>query len=145
MDDDELMSWLRRVCAQVDRVPAVVVDGGRAAFLTRRMDEELAELLLDSSLPGGQVRGDQEDVRLLSFEWADVSLEIQLEYVDDQVSLRGLVTGTSGAIGLELDGELRDLPIDTAGTFGTQLPRGAARFRLRTDDGTRVATSWVLL
>jgi hypothetical protein len=144
-DDDELMSELRRIGAQVDPVPELVVDNARAALLTRRIDEELAELLLDSAVESGQVRGDQERLRLLSFQLAELSLEVQVEYAGEQVSLRGLVDGMAGEIDLEAGGEHRTMPIDADGEFTAQLPRGAARFRLRAHDGRFVTTSWVLL
>jgi hypothetical protein len=143
-DDEDLMSSLRRIAAQVDPVPQDVIDGGRAAYLTRRLDAELAELLLDSAVGSAQVRGVAEQVRLLSFQLDDISLEVQAEYADDHVSVRGLVGGPSVAVEVELAGERRELPVDPDGQFGTRLPRGAARFRLRTR-GRSITTSWVLL
>jgi hypothetical protein len=145
MDDEELMSSLRRISSQIDPMPEIVIDNARAALLTRRIDEELAELLLDSAVESGQVRGDQEHVRLLSFQLAGVSLEIQLEYTGERVSLHGLVDGVSGEVDVELGGEHRRLPINADARFTVQLPRGAARFRLRANDGRLVMTSWVLL
>jgi hypothetical protein len=145
-DDEELMSRLRRIAAEVDPVPETVVDSGRAALLTGGVDAELAELLLDSSVESAQVRGNQVRMRLLSFQLDDVALEVQLDYGDDRVSLRGLVDGASGAVELELGGGgYRSLPIDDSGAFTVRLPRGAARFRLRTRGGMMITTSWVLL
>ncbi len=144
-DDDELMSELRRIGAEVDPVPEFVTDNARAALSTRRIDDELAELLLDSAVESGQVRGDQERLRLLSFQLAEFSLEIQLDYTDEQVSLRGLVAGMAGEIDLETDGEHRTMPVDADGEFTARLSRGAARFRLRAPDGRVITTSWVLL
>jgi hypothetical protein len=147
-DDDELVAELRRIAGQLDPVPDSVVDNGRAALLTRALDAELAELLLDSALESAQVRGEAERVRLLSFQQEDVLLEVQAEYAGDQVSLRGLVDGTTGAVDLELGGGAggrRTIPIDADGGFTTRLPRGAARFRLRSRGGSLITTSWVLL
>jgi hypothetical protein len=143
-DDEELMADLRRIAAELDPVPETVLDNGRAALLTRGLDAELAQLLLDSAVETAQVRGDQEQVRLLSFQLDDVSLELQLEYRDDQVSLRGLVAGASGAVDLERGDGDRSLPIDADGGFNARLPRGAARFRLRAR-GRLITTNWVLL
>lgn len=144
-DDDELMSDLRRISSQVDPVPEIVIDNACAALSTRRIDEELADLLLDSAAESDQIRGDQEHVRLLSFQLAGFSLEIQVEYTDERVSLRGLVDGLPGEVDLELGGEHRRLTVDADGGFTAQLPRGAARFRLRAHDGRLVTTRWVLL
>jgi hypothetical protein len=147
-DDDELMSELRRIAGQLEPVPEIVIDSGRAALLTRALEAELAELLLDSSLESSQVRGGTEQVRLLSFQLDDVLLEVQAESTGDEVSLRGLVDGATGAVGVELGGGAggqRTVPIDADGGFTTRLPRGAARFRLRSRGGGLMTTSWVLL
>lgn len=145
MDDEELLSSLRRISSQIDPVPEIVMDNARAAFLTRRIDEEFAELLLDSAAETGQVRGEETHVRLLSFHLDDTVLEVQVDYAGEQVSLRGLVDGASGEVDLETPGEHRRIPIDTDGGFAARLERGAVRFRLRTHNGRLVMTSWVLL
>jgi hypothetical protein len=126
-------------------VPEIVIDDGRAALLTRALDAELAELLLDSALESAQVRGDQDRVRLLSFQAGEVSLEVQLEDFGDEVGVRGLVDGASGAVEAELRDEHRSLAVDDEGVFDARLPRGAARFRLRSHGGTVITTGWVLL
>jgi hypothetical protein len=145
MDEEELMSRLRRIGSQIDQVPEFVMDNARAAFLTRRIDEEFADLVLDSSAEGSQVRGEGEYVRLLSYQRADVLLEVQLDYSGELVSLNGLADGVSGEVELEQSGERRTLPIDLDGRFTAQLPRGSVRFRLLARDGTAVTTGWVLL
>ena len=146
-DEDELMAELRRIAGQLDPVPELVVENGRAALLTRALDAELAELLLDSTLESAQVRGAAEQVRLLSFQLADVLLELRAEDAGDEVSLGGLVDGAGGELEVELGGGTgghRTIPVDADGGFSTRLPRGAARFRLRTRGGV-ITTSWVLL
>jgi len=145
MDDEELMSDLRRICSHVDPVPESVRDNAREALVTRRFDEELAELLLDSAAELGQVRGGEERVRLLSFHLADVSLEVRVEYLDEHTSVRGFVEGVAGEIDVDLGAEHRVVPIDDGGEFSTEMPRGAARFRLRGHDGVIVTTRWVLI
>jgi hypothetical protein len=145
MTEDELMDTLSRIAAQVDPVPQTVIDNGRAALLTRGLDAELAELLLDSAAESALVRGDQDQMRLLSFYVHDISVEVQVEYEDDEVSLRGLVDGATGVVDLELGDGHRELPVDADGGFTTRLPRGAARFWLRTRGGRVVRTRWVLL
>jgi hypothetical protein len=144
-DDDELMSTLRRIAGELDPVPEVVVDNSRAALLTLGLDAELAELLLDSATAAGPVRGEPDQVRLLSFRSGDVSLEMQAEYAGDHVSVRGLVDGADGSLDVDLAEGHRNLPIDAGGGFSTRLPRGAARFRLRARGGRVITTSWVLL
>lgn len=145
MDEEELMSRLRRIGSQIDQVPGFVLDNARAAFLTRRIDEELAELVMDSSVAGSQVRGDGEHVRLLSYHHADVLLEIKLDYSGELVALSGLADGVSGEVEVEQGGERRILPIGVDGAFTAELPHGPVRFRLLAHDGTTMTTSWALL
>jgi hypothetical protein len=144
-DDEELMSMLRRIAERADPVPESVVVDGRAALATRGLDAELAELLLDSAHETAQVRGADDDVRLLSFYVHDVSVELRVEYGNGEVSLRGMVDGATGPVDLELGDGRRSLPVDEDGGFATRLPRGAARFWLRTRGGRVVRTRWVLL
>jgi hypothetical protein len=146
--DDELMSELRRIAGQLDPVPRAVVDDSRAALLTRGLDAELAELLLDSAAETAQVRGEAERVRLLSFHAGDVSVEVQAEYAGEAVFLRGLVDGAPGEVELERGGDPgggQRLAVDAGGEFTARVPRGATRFRLRTRGGGVITTSWVLL
>ncbi|MDX3192853.1 hypothetical protein PV458_30970 [Streptomyces sp. MN03-5084-2B] len=145
--DDELMDALRAAAAQADPVPGLVLRQARAALTTRDLDAELAELAFDSDLAeAGAVRAAGEDVRLLSFEAGRVSVELQVEYADGRVSLRGLVTGATGEAVIEVAGERHPRPIDAEGWFtATGLPRGATRLKVTTADGTAVTTGWASL
>lgn len=145
MNDEELMSDLRRVCSRIDPVPAGVVGDASAALRTRRLDEQFAELLLDSANDLAQVRGDHEQVRLLSFQFGELSLEVQLAYLDDRVTINGIVEGARGAAEMDLGGEHRELPLDDDGMFTTEVPRGATRFRMTAHDGVIVTTQWILV
>jgi hypothetical protein len=145
MNDEEMMSELRRVCSLIDPVPAGVVDDASRALRTRRFDEQLAELLLDSAAELTEVRGDHEQVRLLSFQYGELSLEVHLAYLDDRVTINGLVEGALGAAEMDLGGEHRELPIDSEGMFTTEVSRGATRFRLAAQDGVIVTTQWILV
>lgn len=145
MDDEELMSTLRRICSRIDPVPESVVEDASRALLTRRVDDQLAELVLDSAAEFAQVRGAQEQLRLLSFQLGALSLEVQLEYLDDHVAIRGLVEGMSGTPEMDLGRERRILPVDDEGMFTTEVPRGAARFRLTAANGVFVSTQWILV
>ncbi|TDV57490.1 hypothetical protein [Actinophytocola oryzae] len=145
MNDEELMDELRSACSRVDPVPESVLDNARGALLSRRFDEQLAELLLDSASEFAQVRGDQDQLRLLSFQLGEFSLEVQLEYVDERVTVRGLVDGISGTAEMDLGGERWALPVGTDGMFTTEIHRGAARFRVAAPDGVVVTTQWILV
>jgi hypothetical protein len=144
-EDDELLEELRAAAEQADPVPDLVLRQARAALATRDLDAELAELGFDSDLAeAGSVRGG--DVRLLSFDSARVSVELQAEYDEDRVTLRGLVTGATGDAVIEAAGERHVRPIAPDGWFtATGLPRGATRVRVTAADGTTVTTGWTSL
>jgi hypothetical protein len=144
--DDELMAALRESAAIADPVPATVDSMARAALATRRLDEELATLLLDSALVGADsVRSDGPDVRLLSFETDGVTLELQVEH--GGTFLRGLAVGTTGPAVVETPGESRSVRIDEAGSFNVAgLPGGPTRIRVQAaDGGGPVGTGWLQL
>jgi hypothetical protein len=145
-EDDDVMDRLRHIATEVDPPPADVVDNARAALSMRRIDEEIATLLMDSALETGVVRGSTQDVRLLSFETSSVSVELQAEVTGDRMSLRGLVTGAGGDVTIEAADQRRTVPVDAEGWFTARdLPRGPTRLRLRANDGRAVTTSWTLL
>ncbi|MBE1498255.1 hypothetical protein H4696_005355 [Amycolatopsis lexingtonensis] len=145
--DDELMDVLRAAAAQADPVPDLVLRQARAALSTQDLDAELAELAFDSDLAeAGAVRAEGEDVRLLSFEAARVSVELQVEYAGGRVSLRGLITGATGDAVIEVAGERYVRPIGAEGWFtAAGLPRGATRVKVTAADGTAVTTGWASL
>lgn len=143
--DEELLARLRNAANELDPVPEHVLAAAQAAITTRRLDEELAELLADSALVGsGGVRAADAEVRLLSFEAADVSLELQVEYRGEAVSVRGLVTGATGEAVVEVAGTRHAVPIDDGWFAVTGLPRGATRVSVAGLGGP-VVTSWVRL
>jgi hypothetical protein len=143
--DDELMARLRRIAAAAEPTPKYVTESGHAALSTRRLDEELAALLVDSALQPEIVRGSDDGVRLLVFESGQVSVELQVEDAGIVLSVRGLVTGASGEVVVESAGVRRPTPIDPEGWFSMSgLPHGATRMHLRAGGGP-VITDWVLI
>ncbi|MGI5214785.1 hypothetical protein [Plantactinospora sp. CA-290183] len=151
-DDDLLMAELRRIARSADPPPELVLATGRSALSTLRLDEELAELVADSEVtPGQLVRGD-ETIRLLSFEYGSVQIELQIETPPESTgpsrsagrTLRGLVTGASGAVGVETPEGERGAVLDAQGWFGMpELPPGPLRVRVTIADGTPVRTGWI--
>lgn len=138
--EEELMARLRNAAAELDPVPDHVLAAARAALSTRRLDEELAALVADSALADAGVRAADAEVRLLSFETADVSLELQVEYRGGEVAVRGLVTGAAGDAVVEVAGERHTALVDEGWFAVTGLPRGATRVRVGS-----IVTSWVQL
>jgi hypothetical protein len=144
--DEELMARLREIAAVVDPPPGIVEEQARAAFSTRLIEFRLAELLQDSASTASAVRAEDQRLRLLSFQTATVSIELQVDYVGERLVLRGLVVGASGDVEVETAAELRRAPLDAEGWFVVDdVPVGTVRIRLRAEDGTPVTTSWVSL
>lgn len=141
-----LLDRLGRVLHRVDPVPDLVYEMGRAALRTRRLDEELAELVRDSAAEPAAlsgVRGAGED-RLLCFESPRVEVSVEVTARDGRRMLLGHVIGAdAGPVVLESALGDRTAYADSSGFFALDdVP--AAPFRLRlTADGTAVVTSWV--
>src|SRR3954447_24325503 len=144
--DDELMERLRRIANDVDGPPELVTESARAAFSTRRLDAELAELVEDSQLTASAtVRLAQPGPRLLSFATGDVTLELQVEQVRDRLALRGVAVGTQGDAEVEtLTAEVHRAAIDDQGWFTVEaLPVETLRVRVETAGGSSVTTGWI--
>lgn len=142
--DEELMERLRRIADEVDAAPELVAESARAAFLTRRLDAELAELVSDSDLTTSGVRG--AGPRALAFELRDLTLELQLEDGPGGLAVRGLVIGTTGPVRVEVDtpGSSSSVQTDEHGWFSVaDVPLGPVRVRLRTADDAEVSTGWL--
>jgi hypothetical protein len=144
-DDDELMQRLRRIADEVDAPPELVAETARAALSTRRLDEELAELLHDSDLTTPQLVRGAGGPRSLSFETVAVSLELQIEQADSDITVSGVVSGSSGEVTVETTtAGSRRAQIDDNGWFRiTNLPPGALRVHVTATDASGVTTRWI--
>ncbi len=144
--DDELMDRLRRIADDVDAAPELVAESARAAFSTRRLDDELAELLHDSDLaPSQGVRLAQPGPRQLSFEVGDVSLEIQIVEAAGRLAVRGIAVGTVGEAEIETTtAGSRTAAIDDRGWFRVEdLPAEPLRIRVLAANGRSATTGWI--
>jgi hypothetical protein len=143
-DDDELIARLGALAREADPVPDSVLEAGRAAFLLRRLDAELAELVHDSALDAaGAVRGGGE--RLLSFEGGDVTVELQVTPRADRLALLGQLVGVDPPVGLVVEtatGRV-EVPVDEAGMFRQEVAQGLFRLHVTPGDRSAVVTSWV--
>lgn len=160
-DDDALLDRLRAVAAEADPPPELTVLAARAAFATRRLDEELAELVLDSAEAGADledqgvtapssVRAAHHDVRVLSYEVGELTVEVQVQQdTGHGHELRGLVDGARvEAVTVEAGGgaDTHVVPVDEEGWFRAAPVRpGPVRLRLAPPGGPAVVTSWVVL
>lgn len=145
-NDDELIERLRRIADEVDAPSELVAETARAAFATRRLDDELAELLRDTDLAASQlVRGEASGPRVLSFETVAVSLELQIEETAGRITLSGVVSGSVGEATIETTTtEPRTVQIDDGGWFHVgDLRAGALRVHVAAADGGGVTTGWI--
>jgi hypothetical protein len=144
-----LFERLRQVVARIDPPPALTYELGRAAFSTRALDAELAELVCDSATDADALVGVRQGsagaaVRLLTFESQRVDVELELTVRGGRSSLLGQVAGLPvGQVRVETCcGEL-PVPVDGTGCFCLpDLPAGRFRVHLVAQDGTPVTTAW---
>ena len=149
-DDDAFLARLRRIAAEADPVPEIVIQAARWAFGLRELDARLAELVRDSAVdvPANAVRG--ADQRLLSFEAGDIAVECEITERDTRRDIIGQLVGALAAgIDAEVAGtdvtstQTVTVPVDERGRFSVRdLPAGPVRLRCRLADGTTVVTSW---
>jgi hypothetical protein len=144
-DDEALLQRLGAVAGEVDPVPDLVLEAGRAAFLLRRLDAELAELVADSLRDPAGVRGGGD--RLLSFEAGETVLELQVTEQPGGTHLIGQVVGVpldgAGLVVETAAGE-QVLELDATGTFRADLRPGRFRLHLTSPGRTPVTTAWVV-
>ncbi len=143
--NQELFARLSRIADQIDPVPELTYELGRAAFEFRRIDSELVELVLDSAVdskPLAEVRGEL-NVRLLAFEAADLEVDLQVVPQAGRRSMVGQVVGAVAQVRVETAEGVCTAAVDPHGRFQVDdLPAG--RIRLQVDaGGVAYVTSWV--
>ncbi|GIJ68341.1 hypothetical protein [Virgisporangium ochraceum] len=79
MDEDQiLVARLNDLFTRHDPPPAEVVGLAQGLFGLRRLDAELAELTADSAVDGLEVAVRGGDTRLLTFETAELAIEMEV-------------------------------------------------------------------
>lgn len=144
-DSQELLARLARIADEIDPAPPLGYELGYAAFDFRRIDSELVELTADSAVdtrqPAG-VRGGS-GVRLLTFEAADLEVELQVVPEGGRRSLLGQVVGAVGRVQVQ---SAEGRTTATVGPHGRFQVDGAPAGRIRlhvTVGSAEFVTSWV--
>lgn len=148
-DDDELVDDLRRVAAALDPVPQHVIEAAEAALDWRTIDDELAELLHDSSaepaLAG--VRA-EASTRVLSFAGERVRVEVEVSGSGRDRTLVGqLVPAVSAQVEIRHADRVVTVTADKRGRFSAaDVPAGSISLRCRLDapgHPRALATPWL--
>lgn len=144
-EHQELFARLARIADEIDPVPESSYELGRAAFEFRRIDSELVELVVDSAVDTkslAMVRGELS-VRLLSFEAADLEVDLQVVPQAGRRSLLGQVVGAVTQVRVESAEGVRTAAVDAHGRFQVDdAPAGRIRLHV-TSGATAYVTSWV--
>lgn len=124
-DDDQLMDELRAAVDAMDPVPDRLIEGAKAAFVWRTIDQELAHLQYDS-LAGSEVLVRSGSAVHLSFATSEAAIEIEIG--DD--TLTGQVVPPASAVRILFrSGEHIEAPCDPSGQFSVDRP-GSGPIRL---------------
>ena len=147
-DDEAILERLHAISLEIDPVPDLVYQAARAAFSLRRLDAELAELVLDSSEEhAGAVAvraAGLADIRLLSFVAGPLSIELQVTERDGGRHLVAQVSGIELATAaLETGLGRTELDTDDGVLIAEHVPAGRVRFHLRPVSGPAYVTSWI--
>ncbi len=146
--EEALAEQLRRIAAEAEPVPELVLESARAALSLRRLDAELAEMVHDSDIDGlASVRGELDDaegdVRHVSFEAPGLSISAQISTTDTARTLLGQVAGLD-VTSVTLQTPRAEFPTElaAAGMFRLDdVPAGP--MRLVVTAGRPVVSDWI--
>ena len=149
--DDALLADLRRVLDAVDAPPADLAARGRDAFALRRLDDEFAELVADSSTDATATRDAVGLERMVSFAAGATSVDVQLTTrPDGAVELLGEIDPAPAGARVVVEGleaaELAATEADPGGRFTLVVTSArAVRIRVLRRAGPAVVTPWFAL
>jgi hypothetical protein len=144
---DDFYNRLAGVVATHDTVPADVIEAAKASYWWRSVEDELADLVYDSSLDSDLlvgVRGGSG--RQLTFATEEVTIELEVEGPPGSRMVGQLVPPQSAEIEIRhLDGSIF-LAADELGRFSSaSVPEGPVSLRCNPPAGSPLATDWVTL
>jgi hypothetical protein len=153
ISEDALVAELRNLFTAVDPVPPLVSELAAASLGWRRLDSDLAELLVDSALDAEQLvgaRGQEAAVRSVSFRSGSTTIDLEVQDGATLLLLGQLSPPSVLAIEVQsIDGRTVASPhSDELGRFRASLPAdiGTIRLLLGSEQGGErraVHTSWI--
>ena len=147
--DEQLLGELRHLVARVDPVPEHVTAATEAALGWRTLDDDLAELLYDSSedqiLAG--VRSEDQP-RMLSFRGGSLGLDVEISGSGPDRTMTGQVLPAGPAqILVRHTGGVLELQADAQGRFvAAGVPTGTVSLRCHSSEPEHprpLATPWL--
>lgn len=146
-DDNELLALLEEALDAEGDVPPDFIAAGKAAFVWRTIDAELAALVYDSSTDAGREPAltrtqTTADLRALTFASANITIELELT----ATGLIGQLVPPSTA---EIDvqtaaGVTGSVTTDELGCFTIRvIPQEPFRLRCRAGETIDVLTTWI--
>jgi hypothetical protein len=147
VSDDDLLELVGRALRAADPVPDRVIEGARAAWTWRTIDQELAELVFDSA---GELTGVRSEDTARQLTFRSPGMEIEVMVVDEasrRIVGQLIPPGTYTVRLLTSDERVQEETADRLGRFAfdTVAP-GPVRLEVVALDGTHVVTTeWTLL
>jgi hypothetical protein len=150
-EDERLLEELRRVVSAVDPVPDHVRAAAELALDWRTIDDELAELLYDSSAEAGPVGvRAEEQARVLSFGGERLRIELEVAGSGPDRTLTGQLDPAGPArVEIRHTDHVTTVAADARGRFrALSIPPGSVSLRCILDAPGRpraLATPWLPL
>jgi hypothetical protein len=145
-DDASLLALLRGAIEDHDPVPARLVDAAVGSFAWRTIDAELADLVEDSSLDAlAGIRSDGGP-RLLTFEFRDTAVVLEVSGSGTSRHMLGQLVGSEGPSSVEVRHAAGSVRVDTddLGRFAVdRVPSGPMSLVCDLTGSLRLVTSWV--
>lgn len=147
-DDAVLEEELRQILDRLDPVPEHLLAAAKECFTWRTVDSELAELVFDSVAEdhGALVRGDH--ARLLSFEAAGLTVDVQVTGIGSARRIIGqLAPPQPATVRVRQGQDVTDLHADELGRFSGDLREGPFSLVCTATTATSrpVVTDWIAL
>ena len=137
--DDELLAELRATVDAVDPVPDRLIDGAKAAFAWRTIDEDLARLQFDSLAESDLAAVRSTRTIHLAFATSEAGIDVEI----GADTLTGQVVPPAVSVGIMLrSGERVDVSCDEQGQFTIPRPSSGPVRLVAVFDHGEVVTEW---